>query len=232
MVSVGGSRNRRPRRGGSSRGAPQGRWGEGRSERGARPFWFVKDANGVVRAIVAIWYDNFLVATARASGLNGIMRTALDKAMRAFKLVWKKDDKGRAWCKKDNEAEYIGIHFERTQDGVFTWRHIDENIESWKSAAIEREMPLTDVAQVLGFISWDAHVRLGRRLSRPIRSLMSRVGSTYHIINAIGETKRVRDATVFHLEEDEFEAARSIYEELLRNRPLFFVHLTCEFVGM
>ena len=140
--------------------------------------------------------------------------------MKELKLQWKRDKKTKlAWTTADNDAKYIGIHFSRDAEGVFTWKHIDENVDAWRKAGIAPEMPLCEVAQALGFITWDAHVRLGRRLSLHIRDLMSKVGALYHTLNEAGVGKRVRDVQPFKLTAEEFQALSYLFEELLQNKP-------------
>ena len=198
----------------------------GISDESAPPFWYIRKAGRVV-AIVIIWYDNFLVAAAAKSpetgniDWNGRVRDALNRAMASFKIAWKKDKKtGEVWAVARNEAEYIGIRFSRTPDGVFTWKHIDANIKAWSAAGIARSMPLNEVAQVLGFITWDTHVRLGRRLPLLLRQLMSRVGSLYHHLHELGISKRLRDAEEFALADGEFTALEAIFASLLENAPM------------
>ena len=197
----------------------------GSSEDSPPPYWYIRDKSGAVRGIVVIWYDNFLVATARKKSAserdwNKEIRAALDQGMKEFKLQWKRDKETKlAWTIADNDAKYIGIHFSRDAEGVFTWKHIDENVDAWKKAGIAPEMPLCEVAQVLGFITWDAHVRLGRRLSLHIRDLMSKVGALYHTLNEAGVGKRVRDVQPFELTAEEFQALSYLFEELLQNKP-------------
>jgi len=202
--------------------------GPGVSDKSPPPYWFIKDEKTkAVKAIVVIWYDNFLVIAAAAANdeegkdWNRTVRQSLDKAMKLFKIVWKRDKvTDQAWDVRSNEAEYIGIHVFR-REGVFAWKHIDKNVAAWATASVQPVMPLVTVAQMLGVMAWDAHIRLGRRLAGEIRQLMSRVGSLYHVLNDAGEKKRIRDATEVHLnsaEEHQFTAA---WDAVTRNEAVY-----------
>ena len=196
---------------------------QGATKASPPPFWYIRDGRGDAKAIVVIWYDNFLVIAPRAAD-DGVdwckeVRKQLDVAMKCFKIQWKTNAFGQPWDVRDNEADYIGIRFYR-EDRVFSWRHIDENIEAWKQAKVSRYPLLAEVAQILGFITWDAHVRLGRRMSSPIRRLMSRVGATYHHLHEAGANKRAKDAHILTLTDDEQRALRTHLDELLLNVPI------------
>ena len=202
--------------------------GEGVSPESPPPFWYIRDReSGEVKAIVVIWYDNFLVAAARPRAAddqdwNKLVRKNLDAAMKNFKLTWKRDKKtGLVWDVRNNEANYIGIHvFRRGVKSVFAWHHIAENIAGWKDVQITEEMSLVAVAQVLGVLAWDTHIRLGRRHPSAIRGLMSRVGSVYHELNGMGISKRARDNTELRLTSDELQHLRRAWGEILNNEPL------------
>ena len=191
------------------------------------PFWYIRERDsGCVKAIIVIWYDNFLVAAARPQGeqdqdWNKLMRKSLDAAMRSFQLQWKKDKKtGLVWDVRDNEAEYIGIHVFR-QEGTFAWKHIQENVDGWKTIQLAERMSLVTVAQILGVLAWDTHIRLGLRHGSAIRVLMSRVGAEYHRINADGTPKRVRDLTAFVMTQEELAHLRCAWDRVTRNAPTF-----------
>jgi len=187
------------------------------------PYWYIVDGDEVV-AIVVIWYDNFLVAAARpaegATDWNKTVRQALDKAMKIFQIAWKRNAENEAWTVRDNEAEYIGLHFSRVGND-FSWKHIDANIESWKGGAapISSKMALADLSHLIGIVSWDAHARLGQRMPLEIRHLMSMLGTEYHAAQSSGAAKRERDEKVVTLDFHEVARLQQVWQELLTNRP-------------
>jgi len=141
--------------------------------------------------------------------------------MGAFKIAWKLGADGLPWTVGFNEAEYIGIHFSRI-NGDFAWRHIDSNISSWSETKAEDfapSMPLVELAQALGVIAWDAHVRLGKRMGTEIRELMSTVGSAYHGAQSAGLTKQRRDDSTVTLTSLQLRALQEAWKQMLENRP-------------
>lgn len=197
------------------------------SEDSPPPYWYIIDEQADrVCAIVVIWYDNFLVAAARPSDAqkfdwNQAVRSALNTSMDAFKIAWKLSADGLPWTVGFNEAEYIGIHFSRI-NGDFAWRHIDANISSWSATKADDfalTMPLVELAQALGVIAWDAHVRLGKRMGTEIRELMSAVGSTYHGAQSTNLTRHQRDAQDVTLTPPQLLALQKAWTLLLDNLP-------------
>ena len=191
------------------------------------PYWYIIDEQADrVCAIVVIWYDNFLVAAARPSDAqkfdwNQAVRSVLNTAMKAFKIAWKLGADGLPWTVGFNEAEYIGIRFSRI-NGDFAWAHIDSNISSWSETKAEDFAPtmaLVEIAQALGVIAWDAHVRLGKRMGSEIRELMSTVGSAYHGAQSAGFSKYRRDTSVVTLTPTPLLALQEAWKLLLENRP-------------
>lgn len=187
------------------------------------PYWYIVDGDEVV-AIVVIWYDNFLVAAARsaegATDWNQAVRLALDQAMTNFNIKWKRDVDKKAWTVRDNDAEYIGLHFYRI-NGDFAWKHIDSNIDAWRSntAAITPTMTLVDLSHLIGVVSWDAHARLGKRMPLEVRHLMSMLGTEYHEAQTSGASKRSRDEKTVTLEHHQLKRLKEVWHELLENSP-------------
>jgi hypothetical protein len=191
------------------------------------PFWFViEQETKKVIAIVVIWYDNFLVITEREHGttprhrtLDAMIRKALDSTMGDFNLQWKQPD--RPWTVQRNKCDYIGIHFERDDDTkVFGWRHIAENIESWRAVepTLQPRMSVIQLARVLGVVTWDAHIRLGIRHATEIRHLMSRVGT----VNAKIVAKQAKRDEQMDLTPDELRMLKASWTRLIENPETVF----------
>ncbi|MEA3226132.1 MAG: hypothetical protein U9Q07_09290 [Planctomycetota bacterium] len=147
-------------------------------------FLHLKNRAGETVAFICIYYDNFLVI-AKSEEIRNKVHDVLIKNALYYNAVWKQVPINPADPKSEkvvfrltHEAcTFLGADFQ-TGNGKVQWRHVQKNMQRWKSRTASPTSTLREVQGICGVIVWNMTMRnWKRREIRDTLKIMSRAAS-------------------------------------------------------